>query len=88
LNRQAPCRFDLSVCVQRAALKTPTPFGRTLSFPASAIAPLTRYGLLPPGKLWAPSADPVQSPREWVARHTLRASMYRRQRHKPEENGA
>jgi len=23
----------LSLCVQRAALKTPTPFGRTLSFP-------------------------------------------------------
>jgi hypothetical protein len=36
LNRQAPFRFDLSVCVQRAALRTPTPFGRTLSFQDSA----------------------------------------------------
>jgi len=26
-----------------------------------------RCGLLPPGKLWSPSADSVQSPREWVA---------------------
>ncbi|WP_213807728.1 hypothetical protein [Granulicella sp. dw_53] len=26
-----------SVCVQRAALKTPPPFGRTLSFPESAM---------------------------------------------------
>ena len=26
----------LSICVQRAALKTPPPFGRTLSFPKSA----------------------------------------------------
>jgi hypothetical protein len=26
----------LSICVQRAALKTPPPFGRTLSFPESA----------------------------------------------------
>jgi hypothetical protein len=26
----------LSICAQRAALKTPTPFGRTLSFPESA----------------------------------------------------
>jgi len=57
----------LSICVQRAALKTPPPFGRTLSFPESAFAPLKRCGLLPPGKLWSPSADSVQSPREWVA---------------------
>jgi hypothetical protein len=27
----------LSICVQRAALKTPPPFGRTLSFPESAM---------------------------------------------------
>ncbi len=26
----------LSICVQRAVLKTPPPFGRTLSFPESA----------------------------------------------------
>jgi len=30
---------SLSVCVQRAALKTPPPFGRTLSFPESAARP-------------------------------------------------
>ena len=27
---------SLSICVQRAALKAPPPFGRTLSFPESA----------------------------------------------------
>ena len=36
-------------------------------------------------KLWSPSTNSGQSPREWVARHTLRASMYRTQRHKPEK---
>src|SRR3981189_437993 len=56
----------LSICVQRAALKTPPPFGRTLSFRIRC-APLKRCGLLPPGKLWSPSADSIQSPREWVA---------------------
>jgi hypothetical protein len=38
----------LSICVQRAALKTPPPFGRTLSFPKSATR-LYRCGLLAPG---------------------------------------
>src|SRR5260370_40749809 len=56
----------LSICVQRAALKTPPPFGRTLSFPESA-ARLCRCGLLAPDKLGSLSADSVQSPREWVA---------------------
>ena len=56
----------LSICVQRAALKAPPPSGRTLSFPKSATR-LCRCGLLPPGKLWSPSADSIQSPREWVA---------------------
>jgi hypothetical protein len=37
----------LSICVQRAALKTPPPFGRTLSFLESA-ARLSRCGLLSP----------------------------------------
>ena len=57
----------LSICVQRAALKTPPPFGRTLSFPESAARLCKRCGLLPPGKLGSPSADSIQSPREWVA---------------------
>jgi single-strand DNA-binding protein len=35
--------------------------------PRIRCAPLRRCGLLPPGKLWSPSADSVQSPREWVA---------------------
>ena len=69
----------VSICVQRAALRTPPPFGRTLSFPKSATR-LYMCGLLAPGKLGSLSADPIQSPWEWVARHTLRASMYRRQR--------
>src|SRR5206468_8380032 len=34
-NREAPSGLS-SICVQRAALKTPPPFGRTLSFPESA----------------------------------------------------
>ncbi len=33
---------------------------------------LEQLDLLPQGELWSPSADPVQSPREWVAMaHTL-----------------
>ena len=35
-NRKAPFPVCLSICVQRAALKTPPPFGRTLSFQESA----------------------------------------------------
>src|SRR5260370_18117598 len=35
--------------------------------PKIRFAPLKRCGLLPPGKLWSPSADSIQSPREWVA---------------------
>jgi hypothetical protein len=35
-NREAPFRFAFLSRVQRAALKTPPPFGRTLSFPESA----------------------------------------------------
>ena len=48
----------LSICVQRAALKTPPPFGHAL-LPRIRCAPLKRCGLLPPGKLWSPSADSV-----------------------------
>lgn len=32
MNRAAPLPVCLSICVQRAALKAPPPFGRTLSF--------------------------------------------------------
>ena len=66
MNRPASLLVCLSICVQRAALKTPPPFGRTLSFPESATR-LYRCGLLAPGKLGSLSADSVQSPREWVA---------------------
>ncbi len=45
-----------------------TPALRTHALlPRIRCAPLKRCGLLPPGKLWSPSADSIQSPREWVA---------------------
>src|SRR5258708_22070555 len=45
-----------------------TPALRTHALlPKIRCAPLKRCGLLPPGKLWSPSADSIQSPREWVA---------------------
>src|SRR5713101_6858680 len=56
----------LSICVQRAALKSPPPFGRTLSFPKSATC-LHEVRTPSPGKLGSPSADFLQSPWEWVA---------------------
>jgi hypothetical protein len=56
----------LSICVQRAALKAPPPFGRTLSF-QNPLRASARCGLLAPGKLGSLSADSVQSPWEWVA---------------------
>jgi len=43
----------LSVCVQRAALKTPPPFGRTLSFPGSALR-LFEVRTPPPRQVWVP----------------------------------
>ena len=57
----------LSICVQRAALKTPPPFGRTLSFPESAARLSRGADSYPHSKSGSPSADSVQSPREWVA---------------------
>src|SRR5271154_2862806 len=57
----------LSICIQRAALKAPPPFGRTLSFPKSATRLSARCGLLPHSESGSPSADSVQSPWEWVA---------------------
>jgi hypothetical protein len=53
----------LSICVQRAALKTPPPFGRTLSFQESA-ARLYEVRTPAPRQAVVPS---IQSPREWVA---------------------
>src|SRR3981081_2620209 len=45
-----------------------TPALRTHALlPRIRCAPLKRCGLLPPGKLWSPSADSIQSPSEWVA---------------------
>ena len=44
----APFRFASLVCVQRAALKAPPPFGRTLSFQDSAMRLFKRCGLLGP----------------------------------------
>src|ERR1700709_2769441 len=43
----------LSICVQRAALKTPPPFGRTLSFPESA-ARLYKVRTPAPKQVWVP----------------------------------
>jgi hypothetical protein len=43
----------LSICVQRAALKTPPPFGRTLSCPQSA-APLSEVRTPAPKQVWVP----------------------------------
>ena len=57
-----------------------TPVLRTHALLSKFATRLYRCGLLPPGKLGSLSADSIQSPWEWVARHTLRASMYRRQR--------
>ncbi len=54
----------LSVCVQRAALKAPTPGGRTLSL--QRFVPF-RCGLLPRGKLVSPSTNLFHSPWEWAA---------------------
>ena len=46
-----------------------TPALRTHALlPRIRCAPLKRCGLLPPGKLWSPSADSIQSPREWVSK--------------------
>ena len=57
----------LSVCVQRAALRTPPPFGRTLSFPKSATRLCEVRTPVPIASLGPLSADSLLSPREWVA---------------------
>ena len=75
----------LSICVQRAALKTPTPFGRTLSFQDSA-ARLFEVRTPAPKQVWVPFHRfcPVA---EGVGRDGTPSgqSMYRRQRHKPKK---
>src|ERR1700735_2406527 len=77
----------LSICVQRAALKTPPPFGRTLSFPRTRCAPLQGADSFPQTS-WGPLPQ-IQFSRlgSGSRRHTLRASMYRIQRTNP-NNGA
>src|SRR5258708_5289221 len=70
----------LSICVQRAALKTPPPFGRTLSFPKSA-ARLSRGADSCPQASCGPLPQILSSRRgSGSRRHTRWASMYRRQR--------
>ena len=69
----------LSVCVQRAALRTPPPFGRTLSF--QTFAPRLSGVDSSPEASSGPSPQ-ISSTRlgSRSRRHTLRASMYRIQR--------
>jgi hypothetical protein len=70
----------LSICVQRAALKTPPPFGRTLSFPKSA-SRLSRGADSCPQASCGPLPQIPSSRRgSGSRRHTRWASMYRRQR--------
>src|ERR1700737_385667 len=70
----------LSICVQRAALKTPPPFGRTLSFPESAARLSGGADSCPQASL-GPLPQILSSRRgSGSRRHTRWASMYRRQR--------
>jgi hypothetical protein len=66
LNRAAPFRFAFlsAFSVPRAKHPRPSDARSPSQNPLRASA---RCGLLPPGKLWSPSADSIQSPREWVA---------------------
>ena len=74
-----------SICVQRAALKAPPPFGRTLSFQDSA-ARLSEVRTPVPIASLGPLPQILSTRRgSGSRRHTLRASMYRRQRDKPKE---
>jgi hypothetical protein len=69
----------LSICVQRAALKTPPPFGRTLSLPEST-ARLSRGADSCPQASCGPLPQILSSRRgRGSRRHTRWASMYRRQ---------
>ena len=69
----------LSVCVQRAALRTPPPFGRTLSFQtfASRLSGVDSSPEASSGPFPQISSTRLGS---GSRRHTLRASMYRIQR--------
>ena len=69
----------LSGCIQRAALRTPPPFGRTLSF--QTFAPRLSGMDSSPEASSGPSPQ-ISSTRlgSRSHRHTLRASMYRIQR--------
>jgi hypothetical protein len=67
----------LSICVQRAALKTPPPFGRTLSFPESRHAPLRGADSCPKASLGPLPQIPSSRRGSGSRRHTRWASMYR-----------
>jgi hypothetical protein len=58
----------LSICVQRAALKTPPPFGRTLSFPESA-TPSQEVRTPAPRHVWSAARLQAKSSNEtkWSA---------------------
>ena len=65
----------LSICVQRAALKTPPPFGRTLSFPESA-ARLSRGADSCPQASCGPLPQIPSSRRGSGSRRHTRWAMY------------
>jgi hypothetical protein len=65
----------LSICVQRAALKTPPPFGRTLSFPESA-ARLSRGADSCPKASSGPLPQILSSRRGSGSRRHTRWAMY------------
>jgi single-strand DNA-binding protein len=78
----------LSICVQRAALKTPPPFGRTLSFPESAAR---LFEVRTPIPVASPGPLPqILSSRRGSGsrRHTLRAEHVPQTAGQTERNGA
>jgi hypothetical protein len=66
LTKEGSLPVCLSLCVQRATLKTPPPFGRTLSFPKSA-SRLHEVRTPAPKQAVVPFRKTIQSPREWAS---------------------
>ena len=66
LNRPAPFWFAFQSAFSVPRSKHPRPSDARSPF-RNPVCAFEGCGLLPPGKLWSPSADFVQSPREWVA---------------------
>jgi single-strand DNA-binding protein len=67
-RRSGRLQSGLPFYLRSACRAQSTPALRTHALlPRIRCAPLKRCGLLPPGELWSPSADSIQSPREWVA---------------------